>query len=80
MNIGVVNKILQRPVVRDVPGDGQPRTVAQAAIEMNVATSTVRAWIAQRRLGHIRLGRSIRVPHDEIRRVMEEGYTPARRG
>ena len=32
-----------------------PRTVAQAAEDLNISKSTVRAWIAQRRLGHVRL-------------------------
>ena len=56
--------------------DSQPRTVEQAAVELNLSKATIRAWIAQRRLGHIRLGRAVRVPADEIRRVLEAGYVP----
>ena len=37
--------------------DIQPRTVEQAAAELNLSRATIRAWIAQRRLGHVRLGR-----------------------
>ena len=59
--------------------DDQPRTVQQAAAELNLSRATIRAWIAQRRLGHIRLGRAIRVPAAEIRRVLEAGYVPAAR-
>jgi excisionase family DNA binding protein len=54
----------------------QPRTVEQAAAELNLSRATIRAWIAQRRLGHVRLGRAIRIPADEIRRVLEAGYVP----
>jgi excisionase family DNA binding protein len=54
-----------------------PRTVNQAAAELNVARSTVRAWIGQRRLGHVRLGRAVRIPHEEIRRMLEVGFVPA---
>ena len=54
-----------------------PRTVAQAAAELNVSPSTVRAWLAQRRLGFVRLGRAVRVPSAEIRRLLETGYVPA---
>jgi excisionase family DNA binding protein len=59
----------------------QPRTVEQAADELNLSKATIRAWIAQRRLGHVRLGRSVRIPAGEIQRVLETGYVPpARKG
>lgn len=59
--------------------DGQPRTVEQAAAELNLSRATIRAWIAQRRLGHMRLGRAIRIPAREIQRVLEAGYVPPSR-
>ena len=59
--------------------DNQPRTVEQAAAELNLSKATIRAWIALRRLGHIRLGRAIRVPAEEIQRVLTAGYVPPRR-
>ena len=59
--------------------DNQPRTVEQTAEELNLSRATIRAWIAQRRLGHVRLGRSVRIPAAEIRRVLEVGYVPASR-
>jgi excisionase family DNA binding protein len=62
-----------------VQPDSKPRTVEEAATELNLSRATIRAWIAQRRLGHIRLGRAIRVPADEIRRVLEVGYVPPER-
>ncbi len=63
-----------------VRAGSQPRTVEQAAEELNLSRATIRAWIAQRRLGHIRLGRAIRVPVEEIRRILEAGYVPPERG
>jgi excisionase family DNA binding protein len=59
--------------------DNQPRTVEQAAEELNLSQATIRAWISQRRLGHVRLGRAVRVPAEEIRRVLETGYVPPSR-
>jgi excisionase family DNA binding protein len=59
--------------------NSKPRTVEEAAQELNLSKATIRAWIAQRRLGHVRLGRAIRVPADEIRRVLEAGYVPPER-
>lgn len=55
-----------------------PRTVFEAAEELGLSVHTVRAWIADRRLGHLRLGRAIRVPAGEIRRVLERATIPAR--
>ena len=63
-----------------VATDEQPRTVDQAAAELNLSGATIRAWIAQRRLGHVRLGRAIRIPAQEIRRMLEAGYVPPERG
>jgi excisionase family DNA binding protein len=58
---------------------GQPRTVEQAAAELNLSRATIRAWIAQRRLGHVRLGRAVRIPAQEIQRLLEVGYVPPER-
>jgi len=60
-------------------GTVNPRTVEQAAEELNVAQSTIRAWIGQRRIGYVRLGRSIRIPAAEINRLLEIGFIPAKR-
>jgi excisionase family DNA binding protein len=56
---------------------GQPRTVRQAAAELNVSQGTIRAWIIQRRLGFVRLGRAVRVPSAEIKRLLDTGFVPA---
>jgi excisionase family DNA binding protein len=56
-----------------------PRTVAEAAAELNLSQGTIRAWIASRRIGFVRLGRAIRVPSAEIRRLLDAGYVPAGR-
>ena len=62
-----------RPVVE------RPRTVAEAADELGLSVYTVRAWIANRRLAHLRLGRAIRIPAAEVRRVIEASTVPAER-
>ena len=66
--------------VREAPGlyrVERPRTVAEAAEELGLSVHTIRAWIASRRLGHLRLGRAIRIPASEIRRVIEQSTIPA---
>lgn len=55
----------------------QPRTVAEAARELGLSVHTIRAWVTARRIAHIRLGRAIRIPAAEIRRVIEKNTVPA---
>ena len=55
-----------------------PLNVSRVATELDISVHTVRAWIAQRRIAHVRLGRAIRIPASEIERLLEEGYVPAR--
>jgi excisionase family DNA binding protein len=54
----------------------RPRTVQETADELGLSVHTVRAWIAQRRLAHIRLGRAVRVPQAEIARILSENTVP----
>ena len=53
-------------------------TISQAAERLALKASTLRAWIAQRRIGIVRLGRAIRIPLEEIERLVAEGSVPAR--
>jgi excisionase family DNA binding protein len=53
-----------------------PLTIAQAAVELGVSPHTVRAWIGRRRLGHLKLGRAVRVPHADVQRLIDQSYTP----
>ena len=55
----------------------QPRTIAEAARELNLSAHTIRAWITQRRVSFVRLGRSIRIPEEEIARLLSRGKVPA---
>ena len=41
-----------------------------------MSVSTVRSWVAQRRIGFIRLGRAIRIPPTEIQRLLTDGFIP----
>lgn len=57
----------------------RPRTVRQGANELGLSEYTMRAWISSRRIGYMRLGRSIRIPAEEIARLLAKGFIPARR-
>jgi excisionase family DNA binding protein len=53
------------------------RTIAQTAEELGLSPATIRAWIRQRRIGYVRLGRAIRIPASEIQRIVERGTVHA---
>ncbi len=54
-------------------------TVPQFAESLGLKESTIRAWIAQRRIGIVRLGRAVRILEDEGQRLISEGTIPAQR-
>ena len=53
-------------------------TVAEAAHKLGIKEATLRLWIYQRRLGHVKLGRAVRVPESEVDRLIRENLVPAR--
>jgi excisionase family DNA binding protein len=57
---------------------GKLQRVQVAAEAWNVSVKTAWNWIAEGRVGVVRLGRSVRVPQAEIDRLIEEGFQPAR--
>lgn len=52
-------------------------SIKDAAQELGLAPITLRTWIAQRRIGSVKLGRSIRIKSDELDRLVERGSIPA---
>jgi len=53
------------------------RTIQQSAQELGLSPATLRAWMRQGRIGYVRLGRAVRIPASEIRRLIERGTVPA---
>ena len=60
-----------------VAGKHRAVTVGEAAETLNLSKATIRLWLAQRRLGYIKLGRAVRIPMSEIERLLTEGEVPA---
>ncbi len=58
----------------------RPLTVAQTANALGLSVHTVRAWISQRKLSHLKLGRAIRVLPIEIDRLLRISSVPAQDG
>jgi excisionase family DNA binding protein len=53
-------------------------TVSETAERLGVKVPTVRLWLAQRKLGHVKLSRAVRVPEPEVERLIRENTIPAR--
>jgi excisionase family DNA binding protein len=52
--------------------------VDEAAGRVRKKTSTMRAWIFKRKIGYVKLGRSVLIPESEVTRLIEEGTVSAR--
>jgi excisionase family DNA binding protein len=63
--------------MNDMELNARPRTLVQVAAELNLSQRTIRGWIAQRRIGVVRLGRAVRVSSAEIQRLLDGGYVSA---
>jgi excisionase family DNA binding protein len=53
-------------------------TVADCADRLGLKEPTIRLWIAKRKITHVKLGRSVRVPEAEVARLIREGTIPVR--
>lgn len=53
--------------------------ISEAAEQLAVKESTIRAWLLARRISKVRVGRrAIRVPASEVERLISHGMVPAR--
>jgi excisionase family DNA binding protein len=52
-------------------------TEREAASVLQVSIHTIRAWRYQRRLAYTKIGRSVRIPRSEVRRLVRRGAVPA---
>ncbi len=53
-------------------------TVREAAEQLGLSPKTVWAWVYSRRLGFVRLGRSVRIPQTAVDELIDAGTIPAR--
>jgi excisionase family DNA binding protein len=52
--------------------------VAEAAKLLGQKETTTRDWILDRKIAVIRVGKTILIPESEIKRILEEGFRPAK--
>jgi excisionase family DNA binding protein len=48
-------------------------TVSQAAQALGVKPATVRSWIWKRQIEYVKLSRAVRIPAEEVQRMIERG-------
>lgn len=51
-------------------------SVDQAAARLTLKPWTIRKWVALRKIGVVRIGSSVRIPLNEVERVLAEGWQP----
>jgi excisionase family DNA binding protein len=76
MVVGSQSKTREEEMVNGV----QLLTVYEVAEALNLSPGTVRAWILNRKLATVHLGRAVRIPFSEVERLINEGTTHARFG
>ena len=52
--------------------------VQKAAERLGLKPSTVRTWILHRKISYVKIGRAVRIPEQEIERIIRENTIPAR--
>ena len=50
-------------------------TVSEAARQLAVQESTIRAWILRGQISYVKLGKSVRIELREIQRLIDQGRT-----
>lgn len=53
-------------------------TVAETAEALNLKISTVRAWLAKRKLPRVNCGRAVRIPAEAVQRFIERNTVAAK--
>jgi excisionase family DNA binding protein len=52
-------------------------SLPQAAEELGITVNTLRAWVYRRKIGYVKIGRSVRVSESTIQRIIDRGTMPA---
>jgi len=53
------------------------KSISQAAEELGVTVSTLRAWIYRRKIPYLKIGRCVRVSDETIQEIVRRGTVPA---
>ena len=53
-------------------------TIPDFALPLGVTKACVRRWLLERKIAYVKVGRLVRIPADELERIISEGYRPAK--
>lgn len=59
--------------------DQQLLTVQAFAKALNVTPACIRRWILERKIATVKLGRLVRIPSDEVQRLIQSGLRPTQK-
>jgi len=57
---------------------GKNFSLGEAADALGVSPHTLRAWKRQGRLGYVKLGRRVFIPENEVTKLLDKNFFPAR--
>jgi excisionase family DNA binding protein len=55
-------------------------TVSAVAQRLGLKEPTIRLWITQGRIAHVKLGRAVRIPEEEVTRLVRDNLKAASQG
>jgi excisionase family DNA binding protein len=52
-------------------------TIGEVVETLGLRPATIRSWIWKRQIGYVKVSRSVRIPDDEVERIIASGSRPA---
>lgn len=53
-------------------------TIPEFSAALKLTVACTRRWLMERKIASVRVGRLVRIPSDEVARIIAEGLRPAR--
>jgi excisionase family DNA binding protein len=63
---------------RRMPAEPMLLSLREVAVKLCIAVPTLRRWLREKKLAHVRCGRAVRVESAEVRRFIAQNRCPAR--
>jgi len=52
--------------------------IPEFAAALGVTPACIRRWLLERKIAHVKVGRLVRIPAEELDRIIAEGFRPAK--
>jgi excisionase family DNA binding protein len=60
-----------------IMSDTRLLTLEQAAEQLGLKPVTLRMWASARKIARVKIGRTVRIPESEVKKIIERGLIPA---